>query len=116
MELIVSYRPVSGVLKLWNSIDDELTDVERDLLERVYDSNADSWNVSASFHKGNFHSFTALDVRGHALIWGAWLSLYLSDEVVKSIHELVNEWDNEVDAIDDFHTRVLAVRRTVITV
>lgn len=111
MKLMVSYRPMTGILNIWNRIDDELSENDRQQIHTFHEyekTEDDDWFYSLSFYNGDFHHFVALGVNDKCEEWNLWLAQYLPDSVVAEIHALVQKWDSEYDGDADLRTRVLA--------
>lgn len=93
MELWVSYRPSVHWLTVYNGIERTMTDEQMDEVVHFQDDDDDNWHLLYSFYRDEFFSMTGLGIQDGAKGWDAFLSLYLADEVVSQIADLVIEWD-----------------------
>lgn len=117
MEIIVNYRPASGVLSIYNEADISLSDSEREEITYGYDGNEDEWNISVRTLGGSFHGMTVLGVRRDEVVgWNTWLSFYLSDRTVEHIMEMIGLWDEDLAekfGHDDAQRFLVVKRQTV---
>jgi hypothetical protein len=117
MDINIAYRPLTGTIKAWNTIDDIMSEAERKNLERTFDNeNEEEWNLAIETRKGQFHAILVLDCHGAGRGWNLFLSERLNDETVSAIYNQITEWDTLIPQDADIRTKVSASYKTTITV
>jgi hypothetical protein len=114
MELIASYRPLSGSLVVWDS---ELSDARRDNDDCIttHNNTSDDWTIGLTTFRGKFVGMTFLGIDDDCRDWSLWLSFYLPDDVVGRIADTVSVWQDEFTQRSG-NARYLAHYKTVIAV
>ena len=110
MKLNINYKPMTGILSVWNSIDDVLSWDDREEIQTFHEyekGDDDDWFYMISFFNGQFHHFQALGINEQCREWNLWLAQYLPDSVVAEIHALIEKWDSEYDPNSELLARVL---------
>lgn len=116
MDINITYRPFSGTIVAWNSLDDTMPEADRENIKRVYqDGDDDGWFVNMDTYNGKFHSITVLDNNGAGQGWNLFLSELLDDDIISVIYDQVTKWDS-MTSRDDFRTLMLAHYRTTVEV
>jgi hypothetical protein len=109
MEITFTYRPLTTSLSVWNTIDDILSEDERQEIKTTHEfgmGEDDEWHYSVSTYNGYFHEFTVIGIQENPDAW-LWLAHYISDEVVAYISEMVTKWDLDYQEVSDQRERVL---------
>jgi hypothetical protein len=117
MKLNISYRPFSGTLMVWDSLNDVLP--ENSLAEIVLthvDGDKDNYFVAIGTLDGEFHELQVLDCHGAGQGWNLWVSGYLPDTVIGRVMELVANWYAEYNDNDDLRVKMLAYHRAEVEV
>jgi hypothetical protein len=119
MEIVIAYRPLTATLCVWNTIDDILSDDERESIVSHHEfgkTEDDDWHYGVSTYNGYFHDFIAMGIATEATAWNLWLSEYLPDEVVAHIAERVAEWNAEYGTVTDQRAQIMMRFKTEMTV
>lgn len=115
MEINITYRPLTGTISAWNSLDDIMSEADRNDIERIYqDGNDDGWFVTMDTYKGHFHSITVLDCHGAGAGWNLFLTERLNDSAISAIYEQVTKWETTTPS--DMASRVLTHYRATVSV
>jgi hypothetical protein len=116
MEINITYRPFSGTISAWNSLDDTMPEADRENIKRAYqDGNDDGWFVNMDTFNGKFHSITVLDSNGAGQGWNLFLSELLDDDTISVIYDQIAKWDATTPR-DDIGSLVLTYYRTTVSV
>jgi hypothetical protein len=116
MNITITYRPFSGTISAWNTLDNTMPEADRENIKRVYqDGDDESWFVSMDTYNGQFHSVTVLDSSGAGQGWNLFLSALLNDDTIGVIYDQVTKWDSMTPR-DNPHSLVLAHYKTTVEV
>jgi hypothetical protein len=110
MEIAITYRPLTATVNVWNTIDNILSDDDRENIVIHHEfgkDDDDEWHYGVSTYNGYFHDFIAIGITTDAMEWNLWLSQYLPDEVVARIAERIAEWNAEYDTVTDQRTQIM---------
>ena len=89
MEINITYRPFAGTITAWNSLDDIMSDLDREDIERAYqDGNDEGWFVAMDTYNGHFHAITVLDCHGAGEGWNLFLTERLNDSAISAMVHL----------------------------
>jgi hypothetical protein len=91
-EFIVSVRPFSGTLQMYDPADTSLSYEEyQDTVQAVLlDGDEDEHFVMAQFRCGQLHSFHILDCKNGGSHWNLWASAVMDDETIQNIFQIIN--------------------------
>ena len=94
MNITISYRPFSGTIAVWDTLNDTMDESElTNIVDRTIDGDDENYFVAIGTLHGAFHYLQVLDCHGQGQHWNLWASAYLPDSIISKVLELVAEWE-----------------------
>jgi hypothetical protein len=100
MEIKVVYRPFTGSINAWNTIDDSLSEHHRLMIEEVFRyPQGDDWYIRYTQYDKGFHNLQVIDCHtiGHGAGWNIFLAQYVGQEVIDVICGMIARCDAMIE-------------------
>lgn len=117
MEITLTYRPFTGTISAWDTLNDTLPEnALGDIVTSFQDGSDEEWNITCATIAGKFHSFSVLDYEIAGAGWNLFLTEYLNDDTIATIANQIAQWRTLCPPDADIMTRIRARYSTTISV
>lgn len=100
MDIRVTYRPFTGTISAYNTVDDTMSDYHRLMIEEVFRCpEDDDWWISLSKISNTFHHLVVIGSQtvGQGLGWTLFVSDLIDEKILTAISGTVDKWNTLLD-------------------